>query len=111
YHIVNQPISDARPEGAGAMPSMSALGHKQTSAHVRVMSALPPIADIWNSAAKYPFVPKCKSAHISQGNDVALFLALPTAMPKLREVKGSDGAFCILRTRPCSRRWLLRRCP
>jgi hypothetical protein len=25
---------------------MSALGHKQTSAHVRVMSALPPKADI-----------------------------------------------------------------
>ena len=27
-------------------PTMSALGQKQTSEHVRVMSALPPIADI-----------------------------------------------------------------
>jgi len=29
-----------------APPPMSALGQKQTSAHVRVMSALPPRADI-----------------------------------------------------------------
>src|SRR5262249_43934968 len=35
----------ARPHTQGAQP-MSALGQKQTSAHVRVMSALPPKADI-----------------------------------------------------------------
>jgi hypothetical protein len=32
--------------GGNPEPPMSALGQKQTSAHVRVMSALPPKADI-----------------------------------------------------------------
>ena len=32
--------------GSNSEPLMSALGHKRTSAHVRVMSALPPKADI-----------------------------------------------------------------
>jgi len=32
---------------------MSALGQKQTSAHVRVMSALPPKADIGTQPAPY----------------------------------------------------------
>ena len=38
--------------------SMSALGHKQTSAHVRVMSALPPKADIDQHGRDVRFVPK-----------------------------------------------------
>ena len=33
-------------EAISSRQSMSALGHEQTSRHVRVMSALPPIADI-----------------------------------------------------------------
>src|SRR5215467_1104833 len=35
-----------RAEGPWICPSMSALGQKQTSKHVRAMSALPPKADI-----------------------------------------------------------------
>jgi hypothetical protein len=37
---------------------MSALGQKQTSAHVRVMSALPPKADIVERDWHVRFVPK-----------------------------------------------------
>ena len=37
---------------------MSALGQKQTSARVRVMSALPPKADIDNDGRDVRFVPK-----------------------------------------------------
>jgi hypothetical protein len=37
---------------------MSALGQKQTSAHVRVMSALPPKADIGTQPRDVRFVPK-----------------------------------------------------
>jgi hypothetical protein len=37
---------------------MSALGQKQTSAHVRVMSALPPKADIGTQSWNVRFVPK-----------------------------------------------------
>jgi len=37
---------------------MSALGQKQTSAHVRVMSALPPKADIGTQSRNVRFVPK-----------------------------------------------------
>jgi hypothetical protein len=38
-------------------PLMSALGHKRTSAHVRVMSALPPKADMGQHARDVRFVP------------------------------------------------------
>jgi len=37
---------------------MSALGQKQTSAHIRVMSALPPKADITTAQTNVRFVPK-----------------------------------------------------
>jgi len=40
--------------GSNSEPLMSALGQKQTSAPVRVMSALPPKADIGNSVWKCP---------------------------------------------------------
>ena len=36
---------------------MSALGHEQTSRHVRVMSALPPIADIHQRGLHVRLVP------------------------------------------------------
>jgi hypothetical protein len=39
-------------------PQMSALGQKQTSAHVRVMSALPPKADIRCRDQHVRFLPK-----------------------------------------------------
>jgi len=41
---------------------MSALGQKQTSAHDRVMSALPPKADIDQSGRDVRFVPKANSS-------------------------------------------------
>jgi len=44
--------------GSNPEPFMSALGQKQTSAHVRVMSALPPKADITERDRYVRFVPK-----------------------------------------------------
>jgi hypothetical protein len=46
-------------------PLMSALGQKQTSAHVRVMSALPPKADIGTHSRDVCFVPKGDKPHRS----------------------------------------------
>src|SRR5262249_15352833 len=43
--------------GAFSVRSMSALGQKQTSAHVRVMSALTPKADIETQSCDVRFVP------------------------------------------------------
>ena len=40
------------------MTRMSALGQKQTSAHVRVMSALPPKAELDQQACDVRFVPQ-----------------------------------------------------
>jgi hypothetical protein len=39
-------------------PLMSALGHKRTLKHVRLMSALPPKADIGTQSRNVRFVPK-----------------------------------------------------
>src|SRR6516225_10397029 len=47
--------------GSNHWPPMSALGQKQTSAHVRVMSALPPKADIGTQSRNVRFVPKADS--------------------------------------------------
>jgi hypothetical protein len=44
--------------GSNPEPPMSALGQKQTSAHVGVMSALPPKADIDRACRDIRFVPK-----------------------------------------------------
>src|SRR5215472_15402633 len=44
--------------GSNPQGRMSALGQKQTSAHVRVMSALPPKADIGTQSWNVRFVPK-----------------------------------------------------
>jgi hypothetical protein len=43
--------------GSNSEPPMSALGQKQTLAHVRVMSALPPKADIAECDGDVRFVP------------------------------------------------------
>jgi hypothetical protein len=40
------------------LPAMSALGQKRTLEHVRVMSALPPKADIAECDCDVRFVPK-----------------------------------------------------
>src|SRR6516165_12799625 len=45
---------------------MSALGQKQTSAHVGVMSALPPKADIGTQPRNVCFVPKADIPHCSE---------------------------------------------
>ena len=45
---------------------MSALGQKQTSAHVRVMSASPPKADIDHPGRDVCIVPKADIAFITQ---------------------------------------------
>ena len=44
-------------------PSMSALGQKRTSEHVRIMSALPPKADIAKRDRHVCFVPKADIPH------------------------------------------------
>ena len=44
---------------------MSALGQKQTLAHVGVMSALPPIADIRQGNRDVRFVPKADMEQIT----------------------------------------------
>ena len=55
------------------MTRMSALGQKQTSAHVRVMSALPPKADIDQHAGDVRFVPKADmEVHSSTSSAIAL---------------------------------------
>jgi hypothetical protein len=43
---------------------MSALGQKQTSAHIRVMSALPPKADMDQHECDVRFVPKADMGRI-----------------------------------------------
>src|SRR6516225_9929044 len=48
---------------------MCALGQKRTSAHVRVMSALPPKADIDGACRDVRFVPKADIAFITQRMD------------------------------------------
>jgi hypothetical protein len=46
---------------------MSALGHKRTLGSVRVMSALPPKADIETQSRDVRFVPKADSCNRSKG--------------------------------------------
>jgi len=46
---------------------MSALGQKQTLAHVRVMSALPPKADIAEGDRHVRFVPKADIGSVPEG--------------------------------------------
>ena len=47
--------------GSKAQRHMSALGQKQTLGHVRVMSALPPKADITAAQTNVRFLPKADS--------------------------------------------------
>jgi hypothetical protein len=55
---------------------MSALGHKQTFTHVRLMSALPPKADIGTQSRDVRFVPK---ADISTAKLAGKKVATPAA--------------------------------
>ena len=51
-------FSGVRLHGSNPEPLMSALGQNRTLAHVRVMSALPPKADIEPRSRDVRFVPK-----------------------------------------------------
>jgi len=55
YIFIPPPL--AVPGASKFRAPMSALGQKQTSEHVRVMSALPPIADIGTQSWNVRFVP------------------------------------------------------
>src|SRR5262249_23511564 len=77
---------------------MSALGQKQTSAHVRVMSAIPPKADIARRGRKVRVVPKA---------DIGAYQALLKGIKSLRyRVFSNDcgliaaiGIRCIIKSR------------
>jgi len=73
--------------------SMSALGQKQTLAHVRVMSALPPKADIDQHACDVRFVPKADSG--SAANNMA-------ATSRIRCNAGFAGIISALGLAGCS---------
>jgi hypothetical protein len=62
---------------------MSALGHKQTSRNVRVMSALPPKADIRQREWRVRYVPK---ADINTADVPASFDPSPTAVLSSRYI-------------------------
>jgi hypothetical protein len=64
---------------------MSALGHKRTSKHVRIMSALPPKADIVQHGGHVRFVPKA---------DIPSFTKLlPNERPE--RARANSGVVCI----------------
>ena len=67
---------------------MSAMGQKQTSAHVRVMSALPPKADIGTEPRNVHFVPK---ADILQRSKMPVVHRANT--PVIECSKSSDGSW------------------
>jgi len=52
--------------GNNPQDRMSALGQKQTSGQVGVMSALPPKADIGTQSGNVRFVPKADKVHRSK---------------------------------------------
>src|SRR5262249_4207482 len=52
--------------GSSPEPLMSALGQKQTSGHLRSMSALPPKADIGTQSRDVRFVPKADQVRCSK---------------------------------------------
>ena len=49
-------------------PVMTALGQKRTLEHVRVMSALPPKADIGTQSVNVRFVPGADKVHRGKGS-------------------------------------------
>jgi hypothetical protein len=62
------------------MVLMSALGQKQTSVHVRVMSGLPPKADIDRACRDVRFVPKTDNVHRTKAPPRASRSLLHTAV-------------------------------
>ena len=75
---------------------MSALGQKQTSAHVRVMSALPPKADIGTQSRNVRFVPK---ADILRGGRDWRYSITSSATARSCGGNVSPSAFAVLRLR------------
>src|SRR5262245_35818330 len=67
-------FSSAQADILRCADAMSALGQKRTSHHVRVMSALPPIADMVQRDPGVRFVPNadsCSAANSRAGDDPA----------------------------------------
>src|SRR6516164_5956646 len=91
---MNQPITGH--PGRYTRPT-SALGQKQTLADVRVMSALPPIADIGTQQRDVRFVPKADIPRCSEDRRYSI-----TSSALVRNVSGtvraSDLAVLRLRT-------------
>ena len=78
---------------------MSALGQKQTSGHVRVMSALPPKADIDQSGCDVRFVPTAGGLWIAERFLGAALQAdgetgSPLYGPQASEGEAQHGLFC-----------------
>jgi len=73
-------------------PSMSALGQKQTSRHVRKMSALPPKADIAECDWNVRFVPKAdiQSSISSARNIRASGTLIPSVFAVVRLITSSN---------------------
>src|SRR5262249_41014109 len=91
FHIVEPAdigCQTSRPEGAGAMPSMSALGQKQTLTRLLYMSALPPKADI--SARDHH--------HSRRGNEMPCDCARESAAKK--EIVSLLFFVCAVRDKP-----------
>ena len=74
--------------GATHTKRMSALGQKQTLAHIGVMSALPPKADIGTHSCDVRFVPK---ADITGKREPPVGMVFPT--------------YLLLPARSCSTAW------
>jgi len=66
--------SGVRLHSSNLGPPMSALGQKQTSAHVRVMSALPPKADPGTQPRDVRFVPCVDGSELAR--DIFTFAEL-----------------------------------
>ena len=76
-------------------PLMSALGQKQTSAHVRVMSALPPKADIGTQSRNVRFVPNADYQRSISPNTMSRELSIAgTSASMCPRVKKSIAPKC-----------------
>jgi hypothetical protein len=69
---------------------MSALGHKRTLKRWRLMSALPPKADMVQQGPDVRLVPKAPFRTVV--NWSSLIYELPADLPAFRKIEGSDFA-------------------
>ena len=81
--------SGASLHGSNPERSMSALGQKQTLGKVRLMSALPPIADIGTQPRDVRFVPKADSCGATKTSLFDHFIG------GREELRGDGKADCV----------------